>query len=183
MLQTVKAAALCGCVVLMITSCKPDDKQVAKAVTSAASAIAPNVTATVNDGIVTLSGVVPDNAAKSSLDSTVKKLNGVVSVVDSTSVESSLSAAASNGLSEPPPPPPPAPARAGTPYTMSSSDILEEKELAMSYKSFHISGVKASVADDIVTLTGNASKKDLRLILEIAGQHRPKGVINKLTVK
>lgn len=53
----------------------------------------------------------------------------------------------------------------------------------MSLKSWHISGVKATVSNDIVTLTGNASKKDLRTILIIANQYRPKSVVNKMTIK
>ncbi|TAM97676.1 MAG: hypothetical protein EPN39_10805 [Chitinophagaceae bacterium] len=109
MLQTVKAIVLCGCSLLMFASCKPDNKQIAKSVTSAATAIAPNVTATAKEGIVTLNGMVPDNTVKSTLDSMVKKLNGVVSVVDSTSIESPSPAAASNSLSEPPAPPAPTP--------------------------------------------------------------------------
>lgn len=84
-------------------------------------------------------------------------------------------------INEPPPPPPPSPS--ATSYPMAYSDILEAKGMAMSMRACHISGVKASVVNDTVTLTGNASKKDLRTILIIANQYRPKKVINKMTVK
>lgn len=44
MLQTVKIAALSGCMMLMIASCRPDDKQITRAVTTTASAADPHVT-------------------------------------------------------------------------------------------------------------------------------------------
>lgn len=179
MLQTVKATALCGCVLLMFASCKPNDKQIAKSVTSAATAIAPNVAATVKDGIVTLSGMVPNNAAKSTLDSTVKKLNGVVSVVDSTSVEPASSAAASNSLNEPPPPPPPS----ATPLSESYTDSVMTKTINATFKSNHINGVKANVVNGVITLTGNADQKDLKKIMTIADGFPPEKVVNKLDVK
>lgn len=87
---------------------------------------------------------------------------------------------------EPPPPPPPSPSGtpyATTPYSRAYLDSVETKGMAIGLKSWHISGVKATVVNNIVTLTGNANKKDLRLILDIANQHRPKAVINKLTIK
>lgn len=78
--------------------------------------------------------------------------------------------------SEPPPPPPPS----ATPFPMVISDTLAEKAIAMSLKSWHISGVKATVVNDVVTLTGNADKKDRRIIMDIANQHEPKKVIDKI---
>ncbi|MGH2644732.1 MAG: hypothetical protein ACRDE2_12335 [Chitinophagaceae bacterium] len=80
---------------------------------------------------------------------------------------------------EPPPPPPPSP----TPYSRGSLDSIETKDMAMSMKAWHISGVKATVVNNIVTLTGNTSKKDLRTIMIVANQYKPAKVINKMIVK
>lgn len=179
MLQTVKAIVLCGCSLLMFASCKPGNKQIAKSVTSAATAIAPNVTATVKEGIVTLNGMVPDNTVKSTLDSMVKKLNGVVSVVDSTSIESPSPAATSNSLVAPPPPPPPS----ATPLSPSYTDSVMTKTINTTFKSNQISGVKANVVNSVITLTGNTDQKDLKKIMTIAHKFPPEKVVNKLTVK
>lgn len=153
----------------MTVSCKPNDNQITKAVTEITTNMAPNVSVNVQNGLVILSGTVQNSAIKSTLDSTVKGLKGVDSVVDKTS----LKAAA-----VPPPPPPSA-----TPYSMDYPDSLVTRTLDTAFKYNHISGVKAKVVNGVITLTGNANKKDLKTILLIANESHPKKVINQLTIK
>jgi hypothetical protein len=115
-----------------------------------------------------------------------------------TNATSNINNMAQNGVSDPrdttpkmianEPPPPPPPSRPSTlypttPYPGAYLDSIETKGMAMSMKGSHINGVKATVVNGIVTLTGNASKKDLRTILIIANQYSPKKVLNKMTVK
>lgn len=164
-----KTVSFGGCLMFMAVSCKPGHNQVNKTVTAAIRGIAPDVSVKVQNGVVTLSGTVQNAVIKSTLDSTVKGLKGVVSVIDKTS----LKAAAQS-----PPPPPSA-----TPYSMDYPDSLVTRTLDTAFKYNHISGVKAKVDNGVITLTGNAYKKDLKTILLIANESHPKKVINKLTVK
>ncbi|HEX5552270.1 MAG TPA: BON domain-containing protein [Chitinophagaceae bacterium] len=165
-LPAVKAAAFGGCMMFMAVSCKPGDSQITKAVTAATTAITPGVTVHVQNGIVTLGGTVRGTTTKSDLDATVKALKGVDSVIDNVSFE-------------PPPPPPPS----STPYPGVYPDTLAERTMDTAFKYNHISGVSGSVDNGVVTLTGNAAKKDMRMILLIAHESHPKKVINKITVK
>lgn len=84
--RAVKITVIGGCMMLMVASCKPTDSQIAKATTTAVATLAPQITVNVHNGIVAISGSVPDSATRFALDSTVKKVNGVVSIVDSISV-------------------------------------------------------------------------------------------------
>lgn len=156
-----------GWIMFMAVSCRPSDSQLTKAVTTAASAVTPNVFVKVQNGRVTLSGIVSNEEVKHTLDSTVRELKGVVSVVDKTS------------FGEPPPPPPPS----ATPYPMNYPDTLAAKSIDTAFKYNHISGVNISVINGIITLTGNTTKKDLKTVLRIANESNPKKIINKLTVK
>lgn len=167
-LHTVKATAFGGCIMFMVVSCKPNDSQIAKNASAAATAVNPNVKVKVQNGIVTLSGILSDTATKSTLDSTVKGLKGVVSVIDNTSF----------GPLPPPPPPPSA-----APYPMIYTDTLVARTIDTAFKVEHISGVNVKVLHGVITLTGNAPKKDMRTILLIANESNPKKVINKITVK
>ncbi|AHF14851.1 BON domain-containing protein [Niabella soli] len=111
----------------------------------------------VKDGAVTISGTVKDDAVKTAIDSTVKEVKGVKSVVNNASV--------------PPPPPPP---------TINPDDVLNNT-LKDAIKDN--AGVKAEVKDGVVTLTGEIKKADLPgLMQKVMGTH-PKKVENKLTVK
>lgn len=65
------------------------------------------VNVAVKDGIVTITGLVPDDAARLAAEQIASKTNGVKQVIDSTTVASQVQAAAAPA---PPPPPQPAPA-------------------------------------------------------------------------
>lgn len=168
-LRVAKAAVFGGFILFMAVSCKPSDNQIARTVTSVVTTVAPNVFVNVQNGVVTLRGTIPDPATKTTLDSTVKGFKGVVSVVDMTSLKAV----------EPPPPPPPS----TTPYAMDYPDSLVERTLDTAFKYNHISGIKSKVVNGVITLTGNANKKDLKTIMLIANESNPKKVINKLTIK
>lgn len=110
---------------------------------------------------------------------TAKTSSSKLTADNQNGITSSTDTVPSMVATEPPPPPPPS----ATPYPMVISDTLAAKSIAMSLKSWHIGGVKASVVNSVVTLTGNANKKDRRIILDIANQHQPKKVIDKITFK
>jgi len=144
-----------------MTACKPNDSQIAKAATSAATSVAPDVTVSVQNGIVTLNGTVPDGATKEALDSAVKNVKGVKSVTDNTTLPAA---------------PPPAP------VAISPDDSLKNV-IDSSFQAKNISGVTVSVSNGEVTLTGSAARKDLKTIMQIANESHPKKVINQLTIK
>lgn len=172
MLPGAKAITLGSMILCLSVSCKSGDHVSQQAVTTAVKAVAPDVSASVKNGVVALSGTTPDQATKSSLDSNLKNMKGVRSVVDSTTEK-----IASSPL--PPPPPPPS----AVPYHMNCPDTVAERDIDTAFRVAHIQGVHAEVKNEVVILTGKAAKKDMQMILAIAGEPHPKKVINRIAVK
>ncbi|WP_089834632.1 BON domain-containing protein [Chitinophaga filiformis] len=77
-------------------SCQPSDSNVQQSVNEKLTAT-PGVSAEVKEGVVTLSGEVPDEAAKMAAEDAVKGVNGVKAVTNNIMVQAAV-----------PPPPPPA---------------------------------------------------------------------------
>ena len=155
-------AMLALIVAMTFTACKPKDADVEKGVTTAIAAY-PGVTASVKDGVATLSGEVSDDAAKAAAETAAKAVKGVKSVV--------------NGLTVTPPPPPPAPVVINPDETLqkSAADVIAALPAAKS--------VTAAVKDGVVTLTGTIKKADLPALIQKLNEIKPKKVENKLVIK
>lgn len=147
----------------LLASCKPSDSQISKTAGATASAIAPGVTVSVEKGQVTLDGTVPDEATKEALDSAIKKVKGVVTVTDNTMAQASM------------------PAPDSAPVMVNPDDLLRNT-IDSTLKAKNISGVTVSVSGGTVTLAGNAARKDLTTIMQVANESHPAKVVNQLTI-
>ena len=116
------------------------------------------VSATVKDGVVTLSGECKDDACKVFTENAVKGMKGVKSVVNNTTVA--------------PPPPPP--------VTIAADDALV-KGVADATKDFK--DVKATVTDGVITLTGEIKRADLKTLMQSLNTLKPKKIDNQLVIK
>jgi osmotically-inducible protein OsmY len=118
------------------------------------------VSASVNNGVVTLTGECKDEASRSSIESTVAKIKGVKQVVNNVSVA--------------------APTAAPAPVVIAEDDALT-KGVTDATKDFP--SVKATVKDGVITLTGSIKRADLQKLMMSLNQLKPKKIDNKLTVK
>ncbi|GAA0532822.1 hypothetical protein GCM10009415_12880 [Chitinophaga japonensis] len=140
--------------------CKPNDSKLQQAVNEKLSAT-PGVTATVQDGVVTLSGEVMDETAKQTAEDAAKNVKGVKSVNNNITVQAPI----------------PSP-----PVSINPDDVLKQT-LDSAYSAAGYSGVTVSVANGEVTLEGTAKRSDLRKIMQVAQESKPKKVNNKLTLQ
>ncbi|WP_240432825.1 BON domain-containing protein [Taibaiella koreensis] len=143
-----------------MTSCKSQEKKDAEA-KAKIEAAAPGVTVVVKDGVATLSGEMADEAAKTAAEEAAKKVEGVKSVVNQTTVA---------------PPPAPAPA----PVVVNPDDSLTSAATAAIQE---YPGVTVTVKDGVVTLNGEIKKADLPKLMQKVNEIKPKKVENKMTVK
>lgn len=141
-----------------VTSCKPKDADVLKAVQTAiaASPDATGVTVTVEKGVVTLSGEVKDDATSVALNALAAGVKDVKSVV--------------NNLTVVPPPP-----------VISATDQALIDGLVAALKDNPT--VTTAVKDGIITLTGEVKKSDLPKILQKISTLKPVKIDNQLIVK
>jgi hypothetical protein len=143
-------------------ACKPNDSKLQQAVNEKLTTT-PGVSATVKDGVVTLSGQVADETAKQTAEDAAKNVKGVKSVVNDINVVAPLS-----------PSPPP--------VAINPDDVLK-KTLDSSFSAAGYTGVTVTVSNGEVTLDGTAKKADLRKIMQTAQEARPKKVNNNLKVQ
>lgn len=146
---------------VFLFACKPSDSKIQQSVNEKLSAI-PGISADVKNGVVTLNGEVPDEAARMSAEEALKDVKGIKSITNNISVT--------------------APEPAAAPVTINPDDVLK-KTLDSAYAAAGYAGVTVSVAGGEVTLNGEAKKSDLRKIMQVAQQSRPKKVNNKLVLK
>ena len=144
--------------VVSTTSCnsKTSDADVKTAVDKAIAANA-TVSTSVNDGVVTLSGEVKDEATKTTAETAARGVNGVKSVT--------------NNLSVTPPP---------ATVVITADDPLKAS-VDNTIKAYP--GVSASIQDGIVTLTGEIKRADLQKLMMDLNTLKPKKIDNKLTIK
>ena len=150
--------ALALSIVVGVSSCKPKDADIQKAVQTAIAANpdAAGVAAVVEKGVVTLTGEVKDEAASVALNALAAGQKGVKSVVNSLTVV------------------PPAP-------VISASDQVLIDGLITALKDNPT--VTTAVKDGIITMTGEVKKADLPKILQKISALKPVKIDNQLTVK
>ena len=152
---------------VVFSACKsgPKDADLEKAINekiAAASSDATGLTASVKEGVVTLSGAFKDDASKSAFLTTVKAIPGVKpEVVDNTTIT-------------PAPAPPPAP------VVINGDDALKQG-VADATKDFP--GVKAEIKDSVITLTGDIKRASLVKLMQGLHTLKAKKIENKLTIK
>ncbi|SFE73184.1 Osmotically-inducible protein OsmY, contains BON domain [Chitinophaga sp. CF118] len=145
-------------------SCQPSDSTIQQGVNEKLAST-PGITGEVSSGVVTLSGEVSDDAAKTSAEESVKSVSGVKSVTNNVMVQAAV----------PTPTPPPAAA-------LSPDDMLKNT-LDSAYKADGYAEITVAVNNGEVTLEGNAKKADVKKIVKTAEDAKAKKVNNKLTVK
>lgn len=142
-------------------SCKPKDSDVQAKITEkfAATPEVAGASATVADGVATLTGEVSNPNAQSQAESLAKDIKGVKSVV--------------NNLTVTPPPPPPPPAV--------NPDSALMQGVTDATKDFPT--VKASVNNGEITLTGTIKRADLQKLMQTLNTLKPSKINNQLTIK
>ncbi len=142
-----------------LESCKskPKDADIQAAIATQASSY-PGLSATVNDGVATLTGTTTDESMKTGFESAVKSVDGVKSVVNNITVTQ------------------PAPAA----VEVTADDPLS-KGVMDATKDFP--NVKATVEDGVITLTGELNRSQLPTLMQSLNSLKPKKIENKLTLK
>lgn len=141
--------------------CKPKDSAVQTKITEkfAATPECSGASATVTDGVATLTGEVKDDACKNMAATTAEGVKGVKSIV--------------NNLTVTPPPPPPAPAvNPDSALTQGVTDATKD-----------FPTVKALVSNGEITLTGSIQRKDLTKLMQTLNTLHPAKINNQLTIK
>jgi len=151
-------------ILFLLVSCSPSDEQISQSVNKALTdneSLSP-VSASVKDGVVTLNGEVESETLKTLAETSVSTVDGVKSVVNSVTVK------------------PPGP----TPQELSkmADDALLQKVNA-NFATYKVTGVTASVADSIVTLTGQVKRAQLQNAMKADMESGAAKVENKLTIK
>ena len=145
---------------LFFTGCKPKDADVKTAVEKILkeNPAASKVMVMVSEGVATLSGEVTDDAAKAAIETAVKAIKGVKSVVNNTTV---------------PAPVAPVAITADDPLTAAVKDAIKDHPT-----------VTAAVKEGIITLTGSIEKGKWKILKQALDALSPKQVVAKgLTIK
>lgn len=150
-------------VAFVVMSCSPSDEQVTEAVQqtlSANTSLSP-VSASVEKGVVTLTGEVENEELKQQAESSVKGIKGVTSVVNSVTVK------------------PKGPSPEELKRSADTALLTKVNENLSTYK---VRGVTATVTDSIVTLTGTIKRAELQNAMKAAMESGAAKVENKLTI-
>lgn len=139
---------------LFLASCGPKDADIQKAVQAKEAS---GITVAVTKGAVTLTGEVPDDAAKATAEEVAKAEKGVKSVANDLTVKPAVA-----------------------PVVIAEDTVLQ-KNVADAIKDFPT--VKADVKDGVVTLTGELKKASLITLMQHLSALKPKKIDNKLTIK
>ena len=148
-------------VALFLSACGKSDADLTKAVNDKLAADkVTGVTASVKDGVATLSGEVADVTVKTKAEASARTVEGIKSVT--------------NNLTLKPLP---------TPEPPSMDDKKLEGTIGEAIKKLGINTVTVTVQNGEVTLTGDVPKDKLAQVMQAASSNNPKKVNNKLTVK
>lgn len=140
-------------------SCKPSDTQVQKAANEVlkASPELAGITASVKDGIATLTGEVTEASLKTKAASLLKDVEGLKSITNNITVKSPL------------------------PPVTQSMDTQLQSAVKDAIKDFE--GVEASVTNGVITLTGTIEQSKLPTLMQSLNALSPKKIENQLTIK
>ncbi|HEY9362572.1 MAG TPA: BON domain-containing protein [Chitinophagaceae bacterium] len=138
----------------VIPSCKPKDSDIQSSI---AKKLPAGITATVQNGVVTLNGQCPDENCKTTAEQATKDVKGVKSVENNISVS----------------------IVGNEPVVISGDEALTTSvnSIISAYP-----GVKAEVKDGVVTLTGNIKRTDLQVLMQKLNETMPKKIENKLVI-
>jgi hyperosmotically inducible periplasmic protein len=114
------------------------------------------VNAETKDGVVTLTGTVDNDSAKSQAEQAAKSVASVKSVVNNLTVK--------------------------PPITV-SDDTKIKSAVEAGLAKYNVKGVTADVTDGQVTLTGEIPRAKLQDAMKAANEANPKKVNNQLTIK
>ncbi|MFT4152993.1 BON domain-containing protein [Parafilimonas sp.] len=147
---------------ILFASCSPKDADIQKAVNDklAENPGYTGITATVADGVVTLTGSCETDGCDASATDAVKPVKGVKEVKSTVTVT--------------PPTPPTATVQ------ISPDDSLKT---AVDGVISGYNGVTAAINDGIVTLTGKIKRTDLQALMIKLHALKPKKIDNKLTIE
>ncbi len=143
--------------VFFLFSCGPSDSELKKSIGMKLEAT-PGITATVEKGVVTLSGTVEASAQKDQAETLVREVEGVKTIMNDIQVL-------------PPPPPKDTPDQA----------LVKVIEKNLSEQGFSM--VKASVTDSVATITGDIKKSEVKKVKQIVEKSGAKKVVEKLSTK
>lgn len=145
---------------ILFFGCKPKDSDVQAKITEKFSSM-PELTgtsATVTDGIATLTGEVKNDDAKTMAENTAKEVKGVKSVM--------------NNITVTPPPPPPVAVNSDNALSQGVTDATKD-----------FSTVTAVVNNGEITLTGTIKRADLQKLMQTLNTLKPSKINNQLTIK
>lgn len=138
-------------------ACGPKDEDINKSVQTAIAPVAPGVSASTKDGVVTLTGMVENEALVSQLGTTAQGVKGVESVDNQVTVK------------EPE-------------IVISDDDVLKGK-VEEGFAKYGVTGITATVSNGEVTLTGDITRDKLVDAMKAANEALPKKVNNLMTIK
>lgn len=144
---------------VMLFSCKPSDEKLQTAVQTALTAAGSNVTSSVKDGVVTLSGTVDSEAAKIAAEMVAKEVKDIKSVSNNIEVKAPQA-----------------------PVVINNDEVLNAT-ITSAIGAAGFTGITVTVKDGEVTLNGDVKKANLAKIMQIANEAKPAKVINNLKVK
>ncbi|MCL1943215.1 MAG: BON domain-containing protein [Candidatus Azobacteroides sp.] len=135
-------------------SCKPNDEKIQKEVATVLSS-QPTISSEVKNGVVTLSGVVISDEVKAAAEASVKTVKDIKSVVNNIEVK----------LPE-----------AQAPVVTPDDALTTAATAALTAAGFK--DVTVSAKDSVIILAGEVKKAELRKVMQIANDLKPKKVDN-----
>ncbi|PUZ20483.1 BON domain-containing protein [Chitinophaga costaii] len=160
-----KTFLMTGFLALFLVACGPSDENIQEEVNTKLTSTSPGVIGKVTNGVVTLSGEVVDQSAKTDAATAVQDIKGVKKIDNQVTIALS-----------------PAPPVAIDSVKISPDDALR-KSVDSSFAANGITGITTSISNGVLTLTGQTAKTSLRKIMQIVHASHPKKVNNQLTLK
>lgn len=158
-----KIALIITCVLLSsvaFQSCKQSDQSLNNDVEKVLKDNYPSISATTNDGVVTLTGTVDTPEAKNVVGESVRSVNNVKSVVNNIRVREMTPAA-----------------------PVASPDATIKTDIVAKLQSAGFNDVQVEVNNGEVILSGNLNRSDLTRVMQIANEARPSRVTNNLNLR
>jgi osmotically-inducible protein OsmY len=137
---------------ISLQACKPKDADIKTAVDTAIASVS-GVSASVAEGVVTLTGTVASDEAKAAAETAAKAVKGVKSIANNISVV----------------------------VPVISGDVVLNEAIKTAMAAF--TTVTAVAKDSVITLTGEIKRADLQKVIQAAQSLKPKKVENQLTIK